>query len=228
MENKKSSRASLENKRFLMAECGLVAALALVYGAFESASKDRSIAYLTDNTRVAESDDLFPIILETPPPAAPQVPVLSDQIDIVEDDFKVDDDLFLNLEEDNSSYEIADYKEVDVVEEEVIEDEVPWVSAEVKPSFNGGDANAFSKWVNSRLVYPEIARENGVQGRVTLQFTIGADGRLSNVRVLQSPDESLAAEAVRVVSSSPKWAPGRMRDRSVRVVYTFPVIFQLR
>ena len=228
MENKKSSRASLENKRFLMAECGLVAALALVYGAFESASKDRSIAYLTDNTRVVESDDLFPIILETPPPVAPQVPVLSDQIDIVEDDFKVDDDLFLNLEEDNSSYEIADYKEVDVVEEEVIEDEVPWVSAEVKPSFNGGDANAFSKWVNSRLVYPEIARENGVQGRVTLQFTIGADGRLSNVRVLQSPDESLAAEAVRVVSSSPKWAPGRMRDRSVRVVYTFPVIFQLR
>ena len=229
MENKKSSRASLENKRLLMAECGLVAALALVYGAFESASKDRSIAYLTDNTRVVDVEDILPVVLETPPPpAAPQVPVLSDQIDIVEDDFKVDDDLFLNLEEDNSSYEIADYKEVDVVEEEVIEDEVPWVSAEVKPSFNGGDANEFSKWVNSRLVYPEIAKENGVQGRVTLQFSIGADGRLSNVRVLQSPDESLAAEAVRVVSSSPKWAPGRMRDRSVRVVYTFPVIFQLR
>ena len=114
------------------------------------------------------------------------------------------------------------------MEEEVIEDEVPWVSAEVKPPFNGGDANAFSKWVNSRLVYPEIARENGVQGKVILQFTIGTNGRLSDVRVLQSPDESLAAEAVRVVSSSPKWAPGRMRDRSVRVVYTFPVIFQLR
>ena len=229
MENKKSSRASLENKRFLMAECGLVAALALVYGAFESASKDRSIAYLTDNTRVVDVEDILPVVLETPPPpAAPQVPVLSDQIDIVEDDFKVDDDLFLNLEEDNSSYEIADYKEVDVVEEEVIEDEVPWVSAEVKPSFNGGDANEFSKWVNSRLVYPEIAKENGVQGRVTLQFTVEADGRVTNVRVLRGVDESLDKEAVRVVSSSPKWKPGKQRDRAVKVTYTFPVIFQLR
>ena len=229
MENKKSSRASLENKRFLMAECGLVTALALVYGAFEFATEDRGIAYLADNTHVVDVEDILPVVLETPPPpAAPQVPVLSDRIDIVEDDFKLDDNLFLNLEEDHSTYEIADYKAVEVVEEDVIEDEVPWVSAEVKPSFNGGDANEFSKWVNSRLVYPEIAKENGVQGRVTLQFTIGTDGRLSDVRVLQSPDESLAAEAVRVVSSSPKWAPGRMRDRSVRVVYTFPVIFQLR
>ena len=82
--------------------------------------------------------------------------------------------------------------------------------------------------MNSRLVYPEIAKENGVQGRVTLQFTVEADGRVTNVKVLRGVDESLDKEAVRVVSSSPKWKPGKQRDRAVKVTYTFPVIFQLR
>ena len=82
--------------------------------------------------------------------------------------------------------------------------------------------------MNSRLVYPEIAKDNGVEGRVVLQFTIGKDGRLQDVKVLNSPDESLAREAIRVVSSSPKWEPGRQRDRAVKVSYTFPVIYRLR
>jgi protein TonB len=82
--------------------------------------------------------------------------------------------------------------------------------------------------VNSRLVYPEIAKENGLQGRVTLSFTIKADGTLSDVKVLRGVDPSLDQEAVRVVKSSPKWTPGKQRDRAVAVSYTFPVIFQLR
>ncbi len=74
----------------------------------------------------------------------------------------------------------------------------------------------------------DIAKENGVQGRVTLQFTVNADGSVSNVKVLRGVDSSLDKEAVRVVSSSPKWKPGKQRDRAVKVTYTFPVIFQLR
>ncbi|MCF0165944.1 MAG: energy transducer TonB, partial [Bacteroidales bacterium] len=73
-----------------------------------------------------------------------------------------------------------------------------------------------------------IARENGVQGRVTLQFTVEKDGSLSNIKVLRGIDASLDKEAVRVVSSSPKWKPGKQRDKVVRVTYTFPVVFQLR
>jgi len=86
----------------------------------------------------------------------------------------------------------------------------------------------FSKWVNERLVYPEIAKENGVQGKVMLQFTIEKDGRVTNVRVLRGVDPSIDKEAVRVVSSSPRWKPGELDGRKVRVTYTFPVIFQLR
>ena len=113
-------------------------------------------------------------------------------------------------------------------EEEIEEEAIPFQLVETKPSFRGGDANQFSKWVNERLVYPEIAKENGVQGKVMLQFTVESDGRVTNVRVLRGVDPSIDKEAVRVVSSSPKWSPGKQRDRAVRVTYTFPVIFQLR
>ena len=108
-----------------------------------------------------------------------------------------------------------------------IEEEIPFELVEEKPSFMGGDANAFSKWVNERLVYPEIAKENGVSGRVTLQFTVETDGMVTNVKVLNGVDPSLDREAVRVVSRSPRWKPGMQDGKPVKVTYTFPVIFQL-
>ena len=230
MEIKKSEKASLENKRLLFTEIGLVVALLIVFIGFNWSSKDASVAALEDTTKVLVEEEMIaiPDQLPPPPPEAPNIPVLSDNIDIVEDDIKVDDDMFMNLEEDNSAIEIQDYKEAVVEEEEVEEEAIPFQLVEQKPSFNGGDANEFSKWVNSRLVYPEIAKENGVQGRVTLSFTVEADGRVTNVRVLKGVDESLDKEAVRVVSSSPKWTPGKQRDRKVKVTYTFPVYFMLR
>lgn len=108
------------------------------------------------------------------------------------------------------------------------EEAIPFQLVDVKASFQGGDANQFSKWVNQRLVYPEIARENGVQGRVTLQFTIRKDGSITNVKVIRGVDPALDKEAVRVVSMSPKWTPGMLNGRVVAVKYTFPVIFQLQ
>ena len=231
MEIKKTDNASLENKKLLFTEVGLVIALLIVYGAFNYSSKEAKVAALEDTTQVLVEEEMVAIQQETlpPPPEAPSIPVLSDQIDIVDDDIKVDDDMFISLEDDaNLAVDIQDYKEATVEEEEVEEEAIPFQLVEQKPSFNGGDANEFSKWVNSRLVYPEIAKENGVQGRVTLQFTVEADGRVTNVKVLRGVDESLDKEAVRVVSSSPKWKPGKQRDRAVKVTYTFPVIFQLR
>lgn len=105
---------------------------------------------------------------------------------------------------------------------------IPFQLIEKKPSFNGGDANEFSKWVNSQLKYPEQAKKDGAQGRVTLQFTVGADGMVRDVRVLRGVREDLDTEAVRVISASPKWEPGRQGGEAVAVTYTYPVIFQLR
>ncbi|MGN0189956.1 MAG: energy transducer TonB, partial [Candidatus Cryptobacteroides sp.] len=202
----------------------------IVLFAFEWGTREKQVAVLEETTQLVDVEEMVPITQETPPPppSAPQIPVLSDQIDIVDDEIQVDDDMFINLEDDsNMGVEIMDY--VEGVSEEVIEEEaIPFQLVEDKPSFMGGDANTFSKWVNERLVYPEIAKENGVQGRVTLQFTVNTDGSVSNVKVLRGVDSSLDKEAVRVVSMSPKWTPGKQRDRAVKVTYTFPVIFQLR
>lgn len=233
MEIKKSDKASLENKRLLFTEIGFVAALLALLVAFEWKSSENHVATLEGETAAVEVEDMIPITQqETPPPpeAAPKIPILSDQIDVVDDDIKVDDSMFQNLEDNaNEGVEIMDYIEASAPEEETIEEEaIPFQLVEEKPSFNGGDANEFSKWVNKHLEYPEIAKENGVQGRVTLQFTVNADGTVSNVKVLRGVDSSLDKEAVRVVSSSPKWTPGKQRDRAVKVTYTFPVIFQLR
>ena len=229
MEVKKTPKASLENKRALFIEIGLIVALAVVYIAFNWTSKDVQVSTLEAENQVVQEEEIIPITQETPPPPpeAPKIPVLSDQIDIVDDEIEVDND-FLSLEDsDDMGVEIMDYVE-NVQEEGVEEEAIPFQLVEEKPSFMGGDANQFSTWVNKRLVYPEIAKENGVQGRVTLQFTVEKDGSVTKVKVLRGVDPSLDKEAVRVVSMSPKWKPGKQRDRAVPVTYTFPVYFQLR
>lgn len=229
METKKSQKASLENKRLLFIETGMVIALLFVLSAFSFSTKETAVSILEDNNSFIEVEDLIPVTMPQmqQPPSAPPIPVLSDQIDIVDDEIEINDD-FKSLDDNNFSVDIKDYIE-EVPEENINdEEEIHFIQVEVKPSFNGGDANEFSKWVNSKIIYPEIAKENGVQGKVTLQFTVNKDGSVSNVKVLRGVDSSLDKEAVRVVSNSPKWTPGRQRDRAVKVTYTFPVIFQLR
>ena len=173
MEIKKSKKADLKNWKLFFTECGFIFALLVVFLAFEWTSKEKKTSLLEDVNQEIIEEEMVPITQETPPPPPEvnKIPVLSDQIDIVDDEIKVDDNI-LNLEDDaNLGVEIMDY--VEAVEEEVVEEEaIPFQLVEEKPSFQGGDANEFSKWVNSRLVYPEIAKENGVQGRVMLQFTV--------------------------------------------------------
>ena len=106
---------------------------------------------------------------------------------------------------------------------------VPFTLIEHKPTFNGGDAGKFSEWVNSQLVYPDKAKKDGAQGRVILQFTVGTDGEVHNVKVLRGVREDLDAEAVRVVSASPSWGPGYNADgEAVPVTYSFPIVYKLQ
>ena len=169
-------------------EIGLVVALLMVLGAFEwSTTEGTDLASLGDETAVVVEEEQVPITQEEqlPPPEVPKEPVMSDIIDIVDDDIKVEDNFLLSTEDDASlGVEIKDYV-VEQEEEVVEEEEVPFAIVEQKPTFQGGDANTFTKWVFSKIVYPEIAKENGVQGRVTLQFTIETDGSVKNVKVLR-------------------------------------------
>ncbi len=229
MELKKSPQADLTKSSTMFLEIGLIAALAIVLLAFEWKSKDIKKAELAANDIIAAEEEIIPITEEehVVRPKMPTIPILSDAIDIVDDDIKVDEEMFSFEDSEDLGVNMNDYG-YEVGEESVEEEAIPFALVEQKPMFQGGDANAFSKWVNQHLAYPDIAKENGIQGRVTLQFTVNTDGSVSGVKVLRGVDPSLDKEAVRVVSSSPKWTPGKQRDRPVKVTYTFPVIFQLK
>ena len=108
------------------------------------------------------------------------------------------------------------------------DDAVPFKLVDVKPKFQGSDANQFARWVNEQLHYPEEAKERNLQGRVTLQFNVEKDGSVTGVKVLRGIDPILDEEALRVVSLSPDWTPGYINGEPVRVIYNFPVVFQLK
>lgn len=230
MEIKKTAKANLENKKFLFREIGLVFTLLFVLLAFEWKSSDKSVSSLANTNAAIMEEDAIPVTNETPPPPPemPKIPVVSDIIEIVDDNMKISNDLIINTEFDSKlGVDVKDYVQ-GAKEETIVEEEIPFTIVEDKPTFQGGDENTFTKWVFDRLVYPEIAKENGVQGRVILQFLIGTDGSVSDVKVVRGIDASLDKEIVRVVASSPKWKPGRLRGKPVKFRYTFPVIFQLR
>ena len=98
---------------------------------------------------------------------------------------------------------------------------------EQMPSFPGG-MSALMNYLNNNIKYPVIAEENGIQGRVIVQFIVGKDGHISDVKVAKSVDPSLDKEAVRVVKAMPKWIPGKQNGQAVTVRYTLPVTFRLQ
>ena len=112
--------------------------------------------------------------------------------------------------------------------EQNVAEAVTFDAIEVKPTFNGGDAGEFVKWAYSQLNYPEKAKKDKAQGRVLVQFTIGTDGSVSNLELVKGVREDLNAEVLRVVSSSPKWEPGKQNGEAVPVRFSFPVVFKLQ
>lgn len=97
---------------------------------------------------------------------------------------------------------------------------------EVMPSFPGGQS-ALMQYLASSIKYPVVAQENGVQGRVIINFVVDDDGSISHVKVAKSVDPALDREAMRVVESMPKWIPGKQNGECVRVRYSVPVVFRL-
>ncbi|MHC1704454.1 MAG: TonB family protein [Tenuifilaceae bacterium] len=113
-------------------------------------------------------------------------------------------------------------------EQKVMPENEVFTVVEQMPSFGGGDANEFKAWVAANMKYPKVAAENGIQGKVFVQFVIEADGSLTNAKILRSVDPALDKEALRIVQSSPKWNHGMQRGKTVRVQFTFPIEFTLK
>ena len=108
-------------------------------------------------------------------------------------------------------------------------EEIPFATVDHKPLFQGGDPiSTFNKWVTGEIVYPKEAFEKEIQGKVIIQFTVDRDGSVINAKVIKKVDPLLDAEALRVIKSSPKWTPGTQKGKTVKVVFQYPVNFQLQ
>ncbi len=144
------------------------------------------------------------------------------------------------LTESNLSISVADIKgtnEETGVDIATLQDHKVIVAAEPEEkifevveqpaSFPGGDA-ALMSWLNENIKYPVIAQENGIQGRVIIQFVVGRDGTIDDINVVRGVDPSLDKEAVRLVNNMPKWIPGKQGGTAVKVRFTLPIVFKLQ
>lgn len=227
MENKKTNQANLEKRKGVFFQLGLVIALSLVLIAFEWSSAGLS----TNEFDIGITNDIIEEIIpvtrpEQPEPVKPPLPIVADILSIVDDNVEIEDELVIEDTEIDIDSEIPELN-VDVEEPEEDETKI-FIVVEDMPSFQGKGQDGFRDWISKNLRYPEIAAENRISGKVYVRFVVEPDGSVNNVEIVRGVDPALDKEALRVVSSSPKWIPGKQRGKPVRVAYTFPISFVLK
>lgn len=150
-------------------------------------------------------DDTWDEVHEVPEPEAADIDIpLSDEDD--------EDDEYVSVDDEPLSEETEDDRIYEMVEENA--------------QFPGGD-NACFNWLSEHIQYPSVCKEQGVQGRVLVNFVINKDGSVVDVKTVKSPDPNLSKEAERVVKMMPKWKPARQGDKIVRSRFTLPIMFRL-
>jgi len=227
MELKKSKKADLENKKGIFLQVGLVVVLAVILAAFEWKSRPNMDSTLGELADMNLEEEIIPITRQqdVKPPPPPPPPKVADVLNIVEDDVEIEDELIIEDAEadQNMEIEIVEFEE----EEEVAEEEVFFI-VEDMPSFQGQGQEGFRTWIAKNLRYPEIAAENGISGKVYVQFAVNSKGEVVDAVVVRGVDPALDKEAIRVVLASPKWSPGKQRGKAVKVQFTFPINFVLQ
>lgn len=234
MEPKKNPKADVGRNSGLYFVIGLAFTLAVVWGAFEWKTYDEVNDYDISMNVDDDLDEEVPMTeqIKTPPPPPP--PAAPEVIEVVEDEEEVEETI-IESTETSQDEEIIEVEDVEV-EEEVEDVDVPFAVIEDVPIFPGCENESnkracfqemMQKHINKNFRYPEIAQEMGVQGRVSVMFTIQKDGSIGNVR-MRGPDKNLEAEAARIIGKLPKMTPGKQRGRAVRVPFSIPITFKLQ
>ena len=154
---------------------------------------------------------------------------------MVEDEEEVEETVIESTETDEE--EIIEVEEVEI-EEEIEDIDVPFAVIEDVPIFPGCEKvkkserrscfqERMNRHIRKNFRYPEIAQEMGIQGRVYVNFVIGKDGAITNIR-MRGPDKNLENEAQRIISKLPQMTPGKQRGRPVRVPFSIPITFRLQ
>lgn len=178
-----------------------------------------------------QKEEVAPPPPPPPPPPTEQQTVVKYVAPVVVDSVKVEDQskLLISDEQIETTVNKDVVEVVEKVQEEVQEKEEQqvFVVVEEMPEFPGGEL-ALRTFIGKAIVYPTVAQENGIQGKVFVTFVVNKDGSVSNAKIARGVDPSLDAEALRVVSTLPKWKPGKQRGVPVRVSYTVPISFKLQ
>lgn len=228
MEIKKSPKADLEGKKTTWLLIGFVLILAVMFVAFEWTERDKQVTTDSSVEMPIFEEEMVPITEQVEPkqaPPPPEAPKVEEVLQIAENDADVQETTIQSSEDDNQAVEIKYV--APVVEEEEPEEAEIFMVVEEMPEFPGGMAECL-KFLGKNIKYPTIAQENGVQGRVIVQFVVNQDGSIVDPVVVRSVDPYLDKEALRVIKTMPKWKPGKQRGKAVRVKYTVPVTFKLQ
>ena len=228
MELKKTPKADLENKRGLFLQIGLFVSLGIILLAFNWNDKVKQVDSLGEMQAQAVEEEIVPItrqdeVKPAPPPPPPQTVEI---LNIVDNKAEINDDLEILDSEASKDTKVEVTQIVQAVEKEKEEEQI-FVVVEEMPEFPGGEL-ALRKYIAQAIKYPTIAQENGIQGKVFVNFVVDRDGSVSNAKIARGVDPSLDKEALRVVNGLPKWKPGKQRGKPVRVSYTVPISFQLQ
>ena len=237
MEEIKSMTDELRNQRGTSLLLGYVLVLASMFVAFEYTTRDIKYDELEPIYESNFEEDMIPITTQkeqmAPPPAA--APKVAEILNIVDDETELVEEEVQTSEEVNQAISTAtgDGAPTAVVavpsgpvREEADDDNIYEV-VEENAMFPGGENECY-KWLSEHIKYPAIAQEQGIQGRVFVQFVVNRDGSIVDVKVLRSPDPSLSKEAERVVKMMPKWKPARQNNKPVRSRFNLPVMFRLQ
>ena len=228
MEVKKSPKADLEGKKTSNLLIGAILTLAVLFVGFEWSERDKKVTTDSGIQEVVFEEEIIPITEQEQPkqaPPPPEAPKVEEVLEIMDNDSKVEESTIQASDDTQAAVEIK-YTPVEVEEEEVEEQQIFQVVEEM-PEFPGGMGECM-KFLAKNIKYPTIAQENGVQGRVIVQFVVNRDGSIVDPVVMRGVDPHLDKEALRVISLMPKWKPGKQRGKEVRVKYTVPVMFRLQ
>ncbi len=227
MEIKKSPKADLEGKKTSNLLIGAIMVLAVLFVGFEWSERDKKVVTDTGIVDPVFEEEIIPITEQEQPkqaPPPPEAPKAEEVLNIIENDSQVEESTIQASDDTQAAVEVK-YTPVEVEEEEVDEQQIFQV-VEESPEFPGGMKECM-KFLSNNIKYPQISQENGVQGRVIVQFVVNADGTIVDPVVVRGVDPYLDKEALRVIKLMPKWKPGKQRGKAVRVRYTQPVLFRL-
>ena len=110
----------------------------------------------------------------------------------------------------------------------IADDDSAYVLVDEMAQFQGGSLEKFREWVQKNLVYPEVAIQNGMQGKITLQFAVNSKGKVCDLNIHRGVAPLLDNEAFRVINSSPEWIPAKIGGKMVKQQFVMPIIFSLQ